>query len=110
MQAPPEDQGLNAQHMPADIAVAIAPEVVPTGEKKKKTRSAPGTKRPPARPYKKISKDVLETRIAKLTARVQKTKRQHESAQTLLTKYAQESFYREKDVLQAEPAPEASAS
>lgn len=89
-----------------DIAVAIAPEVaIP----KKKNRTASGSKRPPSRPYKKISKEVLETRIAKLTTRVQKTKRQHDSAQALLAKYAQESFYREKEVLQDEPAADAAA-
>lgn len=91
-----------------DIAYAIAPEVS-APEKKKKARSSSHNKRPPARPYKKIERSVLDARIAKLTTRVQKSKRQHETAQGLLAKYTQEAYYREKECVLSEPAQEASA-
>lgn len=107
--------------MSTDVAVAIAPELDATNvvQKKKKNarpsakRSSTGSKRPPARPYRKISKETLDSRMAKLTTRVQKAKRQHDAAQALLAKYSQESYYREKDQMQQqaeEPADQEKAT
>jgi len=102
------DTLLHRQPMTSDVALAIAPEVA-TADKKKKHRSSGNSKRPPARPYKKIEMSVLDARIAKLTTRVQKSKRQHECAQNLLSKYTQEMYFREKECLLSEPAQEPSA-
>lgn len=64
-----------------------------------KKRRVPGSKRPPARPHRKVPQETLLSRIAKLTARVDRTRRQHDAAQILLTKYSKEKVYREEDAI-----------
>ena len=89
----------------SDIAAAIAPEIVPPAPTRKprvKRNNADPTirkKRGPPRPYRKIPENVLTKRIERLTKRMERVKRQHESTRVLLTKYAHEKFYREKEIL-----------
>lgn len=93
----------------SEIAVAMAPELEPPAKRPRKTKLKAGaTPRGPARPYRALPDDVLVSRTDKLTARLEKAKKQHETTRLLLTKYAHERFYREKDAIQlatAEAAP-----
>lgn len=85
----------------SEIAVAMAPELEPPPKRPRKTKVKPGTTpRPPARPYRALPDDVLTSRTTRLTARLEKAKKQHETTRLLLTKYAHERFYREKDAIQ----------
>jgi len=89
-----------------DIAVDIAPEVIPRSRAPRKAPTANKTGRSPARPYKKLPQDTLVARITKLTTRVERAKRQHATAQELLLKYAREKAFRETQAVEAEPEPE----
>jgi hypothetical protein len=102
-----------------DVAVAMGAEIdppVPTASKSRKARapSTPGVprKKGASRPYRKISAEVLAERITKLTTRLQKAKKQHESTRVLLTKYSHERFYRDREAIEsaAEEAPPAPAA
>jgi ribosomal protein S15P/S13E len=98
----------NRHQQMSEVAVAIVPEIQPppAGRKPSKKRAASGQPpRPPARPYRKIDAEVLASRIARLTTRIEKTKRQHESTRVLLTKYAHEKFYREKEAIEEQNQP-----
>ena len=88
------------------MVTAIDP---PQPPKSKNKAFPPGTlrKKGAPRPYRKVAEDVLASRISKLTERLDKAKKQHESARVLLTKYAHERFYREQDaIVQAGPSVE----
>ena len=93
------------------LEVAMATEIDPPVHPKCRSKSKPpGTLRKTGapRPYRKITEDVLATRITKLTERLERSKKQHENTRLLLTRYAHERFYREKDAIQsgnAESAP-----
>ena len=90
-----------AEQTPAEQAPAEqAPPAKKRGAPGKKR--VPGSKRPPARPHRKVPEDTLLSRIAKLTARVERTRRQHDAAQILLTKYAREKGYRDEDAIAKE--------
>lgn len=88
-------------------------EPPPEGKKPRKPRNKNAPPRVKhhgiSRPYRSLPADVLAVRTAKLTTRLEKAKKQHESTRLLLTKYAHESFYRDKEALeaaqQAEPPP-----
>lgn len=58
------------------------------------------TKRGPPRPYRRIPVETLNTRIAKLTARIDRARKQHEETRTLLIKYVHERAYRTKEALE----------
>lgn len=96
-----------------DIAVAMATAIEPPQPpmSKGKKRKAPTVlRRGPARPYRKLSPELLESRTKRLSERLERVKRQHESTRLQLTKYAHEQFYRERDAIQnarqeEEPAP-----
>ena len=87
----------------ADIAASIVSEIEPPPEGKKRKKNPPMNKmvpkRGPARPYRKIPEDVLSARLKRLTDRIDKIKKQHESVRVLLTKYSHERFYRDKDAI-----------
>lgn len=89
--------------MSAEIAVSLAPEMEPPAKR-------PGASRPARaarpRPYRKITSEVLASRIQRLTVRIDKAKKQHEATRLLLTKYAHERFYRERDVVAEAPDPQ----
>jgi hypothetical protein len=87
--------------MSASIAVALAPEVLPPADDKR-ARSRPGKPRPPPRPYKKITAEILAARIQRLTQRLDRAKKQHESTRLLLTKYAHERFFREREAIEVQ--------
>ena len=66
-----------------DMTVAITSELPPPEEPKRKDkkwrkhpRKGALTKRPPPRPYKRLADDKLELRVQKLTARMDRAKRQ----------------------------------
>jgi hypothetical protein len=80
------------------VTSAIASELIPPSDPLPKERTK---KRGPARPYKKLNEEVLSARILRLTTRIERVKRQHETTRILLTKYAHERFYRDKEALQA---------
>ena len=86
-------------------------EPPPAGRKPRKPRNKnapPRAKMGISRPYRTLPAEVLAVRTSKLTTRLEKAKRQHEATRLLLTKYAHESFYRDKEALeatQAEPVP-----
>lgn len=88
----------------SDIAVAMTTEIQPPPERKPrktKAKSDPSRQpRGPARPHRALPEDVLASRTAKLMARLEKAKKQHEATRLLLTKYAHERFYRERDAIQ----------
>lgn len=95
-----------------DVAVAIGTEIDPPVQpKSRNSRLLPGTlrKKGAARPYRKIAPEVLVERITKLTVRLQRAKKQHETARVLLTKYSHEQFYREKEAIEAPPAEDGPA-
>jgi hypothetical protein len=91
----------------SEIAVAMTTEIEPPPEGKKsrkprkKTAGPPRIKHGVVRPYRSLQADVLANRIAKLTTRLEKAKKQHEATRHLLTKYAHERFYRDKEALEA---------
>jgi hypothetical protein len=98
----------------SEITVAMTTEIEPPPEGKKsrkprkKTTAGPSTRarNGAPRPYRSLQADVLAGRITKLTTRLEKAKKQHETTRQLLTKYAHESFYRDKEALEAtQPAP-----
>lgn len=93
-----------------DIAVAMATAIEPPEPPKSKAKRKPThpLRRGPARPYRKLAQDLLQTRIKRLTERLERVKRQHESTRLQLTKYAHEQFYRERDAIQ-NARPEESA-
>ena len=99
------------QRMTTDIAVAMATAIDPPAQAKSKNKRRPDTviRRGPPRPYKKIAGDLLQSRIKRLTDRLERVKKQHDTARQQLTKYAHEQFYREQDEIQnnrpQEPAP-----
>ena len=94
-----------------DIAVALATAIEPPAPKRSKGKRKPATalRRGPARPYKKLAQELLQTRIKRLSERLDRVRRQHESTRLQLTKYAHEEFYRERDAIQSAqqetPAP-----
>ncbi len=96
----------------SEIAVAMTTAIEPPVQKPRKTKPKPGSTRVPrgpARPYRSLPEEALSARTAKLTVRLEKAKKQHETTRVILTKYAHERFYREKDAIlntaPAEPAP-----
>jgi hypothetical protein len=90
-----------------EIAVAINTEIDPPKQKQTKGKRNPKSGavekklRNPPRPHRRLEDDVLAQRIAKLTERLNRTRKQHENTRLLLTKYAHERYFREKDALQA---------
>jgi len=68
---------------------------------RKHPRPAAKTKRGPPRPYRRLEEEVLNNRITKLTARMDKAKTQHEETRALLLRYTHERAYRAQ-----EPPPE----
>lgn len=98
-----------AEIIPTEPAAEQPPSAEVPAKKKKGgpgKKRVPGSKRPPARPHRKVPEETLLSRIAKLTSRVERTRRQHDSAQILLTKYAREKVYRDEDAI-AKEAPTA---
>jgi len=92
--------------------LALAAELNPPPQpvrKDKKFRKHPRpsakTKRGPPRPYRRLEEGVLNNRITKLTARMDKAKAQHEEARALLLRYTHERAYRAQD-----PPPEPDAA
>jgi hypothetical protein len=92
----------------SEIAVAMTTEIEPPPEGKKPRKPRKNSNGQPvrtrtgiSRPYKTLQADVLAVRISKLTTRLEKAKKQHETTRKLLTKYAHESFYRDKEVLES---------
>jgi hypothetical protein len=84
------------------VTSAIASELIPPAEPSiKQSAKDRSKKRGPARPYRKLNEEVLSARILRLTTRIERVKRQHESTRILLTKYAHERFYRDKEALEA---------
>jgi hypothetical protein len=101
-----------ARMMMNDVAVAIGTAIDPPVQpKSRNSRLLPGTlrKKGAPRPYRKIAPEVLVERIAKLTTRLQRAKKQHETARLLLTKYSHESFYREKEAIEGAAVEEGPA-
>ena len=69
-------------------------------QKKPRAKKSPGaskTKRGPARPYRKLGTEVLNTRIQKLSKRIEKSRSQLTDAETFLAKYTREQEFRDKD-------------
>jgi hypothetical protein len=97
------------RHMPTtDHDLALASELDPPPQPVKKDKKwrkhpRPGAqkKRGPPRPYRRLEEEVLNGRITKLTARMDKAKAQHEEAQQLLLRYTHERAYRAQDKLAA---------
>jgi hypothetical protein len=79
---------------------AKAPKA-PRGEGKPKKAKAdkgePRPKRGPARPYRKLGQDTLDTRIAKLQKRMDRARTQAGEAEGFLVKYAREQAFRTEE-------------
>jgi hypothetical protein len=78
-------------------------EVVEKKHKKKAPRKTIGKKskserkRGPARPYRKLPQETLESRIKKLQKRIERTSAQAEEGRTFLSKYTREQAFRETE-------------
>ena len=81
-------------------SIALASEIIPPAVEEKRPRGKSGKPRAPPRPYKKITSEVLASRIQRLTLRIDKAKKQHEATRLLLTKYAHERFFREREAIE----------
>jgi hypothetical protein len=78
---------------------------------KKKTGKAPRKalgkkskgerKRGPARPYRKLPQETLESRIKKLEKRIERTSAQAEEGRCFLSKYTREQGFRDTEMAQA---------
>ena len=78
-------------------------------EKKKPKRKAPRKalgkkakgerKRGPARPYRKLPQETLESRIKKLQKRIERTSAQAEEGRTFLSKYTREQAFRDSEAV-----------
>jgi len=73
--------------MISEMDLELSSEINPPTEVKRRDKKwrrhpRPGarTKRGPPRPHKRLSEDILKTRIGKLTSRVEKAKRQVRAA------------------------------
>lgn len=82
----------------SSIAIALASEMLPLEDARARNKS--GKPRAPPRPYKKITSEVLASRIQRLSLRIEKAKKQHEATRFLLTKYAHERFFREREAVE----------
>ena len=69
----------------------------PKPKKTAKKTEGPRPKRGPARPYRKLEQEVLDSRITKLTKRLDRAKGQMEEAETFLKKYEREKGFRGPD-------------
>jgi hypothetical protein len=85
----------------AAIATEINPPPVAKAPKRPRHSGKPAGKRGPPRPYRRIAEEVLAARIVRLTKRIERVRRQHESTRILLTKYAHERFYRDHEAVSA---------
>lgn len=87
----------------SELIAAIASEIdppAPPKQSKRSKRNPSAKKRGPARPYKKIPDETLSARIKRLTERMERAKKQHETARALVTKYSHERLYRDKDAIE----------
>ena len=90
------------------LATELNPPPAPVRKDKKwrrHPRTGAQTKRGPPRPYRRLAPEILDTRITKLTARLDRAKKQHEEARTLLVRYTHERFYRTQEAVAAASAP-----
>jgi hypothetical protein len=92
--------------MVTDLAVEVSAELEPPPEPKRRDKKwrkhpRPGaqTRRGPPRPYRRLPEETLGVRIKKLTDRMEKTRKQHEDARLILTKYSHERTYRLREAL-----------
>lgn len=67
--------------------------------KTKKSKS--DRKRGPARPYRKLPQETLESRIKKLEKRIERTSAQAEEGRTFLSKYTREQGFRDAEAVKA---------
>lgn len=75
-------------------------------DKKWRTHPRPRaqTKRGPPRPYRRVPDETLNTRLTKLTTRLDRARKQHEETRALLIKYTHERAYRTKEALESAAA------
>lgn len=67
-----------------------------------KTKKSKGErKRGPARPYRKLQQEILESRIKKLEKRIERTSAQAEEGRTFLSKYTREQAFRDAEATKA---------
>ena len=66
-----------------------------------KKSSKADRKRGPARPYRKLPQDTLDTRIKKLEKRIERTSAQAEEGKNFLVKYTREQAFRDAEALPA---------
>jgi hypothetical protein len=74
------------------------------GQPPKPKKTTPGKKRGPARPYKRLSQDTLDSRITKLQKRMDRAQTQAAETEGFLVKYKREQAFREKDAEEAAKA------
>lgn len=65
--------------------------------KKTTTPKAPKKKRGPARPYRRLTQEVLSSRISKLEKRMTRAKHQVTETEGFLEKYKKETVYRQEE-------------
>ena len=68
-----------------------------------KTPKGEPKQREPARPYRKLAQEILDSRIEKLTRRVERTSKQAAEGKTFLDKYIREQCWRAANKGKAEP-------
>ena len=89
----------------ASATLPPAPEPKKRDKKWRHPHPRPGAlkKKGPPRPYKRVEGEVLDSRIEKMTKRIERLKQQHENVRKLLTKYSHEKTYRLRDALSEQP-------
>ena len=104
---------MTTENQPAETQVAAEPDKV---AKKPRAKRAAGAvkkqakKRGPARPYRKLSAELLDGRIAKLQKRVARATEQLQESRGFLTKYEREKEFRTQPEDPDAPGPAVEAS
>jgi len=87
---------------PEDGEKAAKKKKTPKAAKTVKTKKTKGErKRGPARPYRKLPQETLESRIKKLEKRIERTSAQAEEGRCFLSKYTREQGFRDAEAVRA---------
>ena len=93
-----EDDETDRPDGPDDGEKAGKKKKGPKAVKTAKTKKSKGErKRGPARPYRKLPQDTLESRIKKLEKRIERTSAQAEEGRSFLSKYTREQGFRDAE-------------
>jgi hypothetical protein len=93
-----EDDELDEETDRPDGEKTAKKKKTPKAVKNVKTKKSKGDrKRGPARPYRKLPQETLESRIKKLEKRIERTSAQAEEGRSFLSKYTREQGFRDAE-------------